>query len=381
MDMLDRRLNDKGKNWRHVFKALLLLDYCLHVGSENVVLYAKENIYVVRTLKEFQHIDDTGKDVGFNVRQKAKDITSLLMDEQRLKEERRSRNQMQERMAGVGDYMNDVMGVGRSNGSGGEDHAVYRHPGYMDEDKDLKKAIEESKRMAEQEFRNRGEGTDADLQKAIEESEKEARESERKKREALDKQNQNNLFGSEQGFKPFPANQSFDSSLNPYGQQQQQQQPQQQWPQQTGMTNMSFAEPIQQQQQQNFNNPYGQQQGFNTFSLQAQMTGMPLQSQMTGIPQQQQQQQQFQTQQPQFTGASSNPFGGQFPTTTGNNAQSGIFGVSSQFTGMQQSPASATETSTSQTTLNPHHSKLNSMLANRDDGMDTFGNTGNLRIP
>lgn len=140
------------------------------------------------------------------------------MDEQRLKEERRSRNQMQERMAGVGDYMNDVMGVGRSNGSGGEDHAVYRHPGYMDEDKDLKRAIEESKRMAEQESRNRGEGyvhkhiawcessksvtylssTDADLQKAIEESEKEARESERKKKEALDKQNQNNLFGSQQ---------------------------------------------------------------------------------------------------------------------------------------------------------------------------------------
>lgn len=47
-------------------QALLVLDYCLHVGSENVVLYAKENIYVIRTLKEFQHIDDTGKDVGFN---------------------------------------------------------------------------------------------------------------------------------------------------------------------------------------------------------------------------------------------------------------------------------------------------------------------------
>jgi hypothetical protein len=36
------------------------------VGSENVVLYAKENIYVVKTLKEFQHVDDAGKDVGFN---------------------------------------------------------------------------------------------------------------------------------------------------------------------------------------------------------------------------------------------------------------------------------------------------------------------------
>lgn len=156
-----------------------MLDYCLHVGSENVVLYAKENIYVVKTLKEFQHVDDTGKDVGFNgnyqkslgmkktrdtyyyhriVRQKAKDITSLLLDDQRLKEERRSRHQMQDRMAGVGDYMNDVMWGGKANGSGGEDHQVYQHPGYVDEDKDLKRAIEESKRMAEQEFRKRGEG-------------------------------------------------------------------------------------------------------------------------------------------------------------------------------------------------------------------------------
>ena len=37
--MMDKRLNDKGKNWRHVFKALTLLDYILHAGSENVVLY------------------------------------------------------------------------------------------------------------------------------------------------------------------------------------------------------------------------------------------------------------------------------------------------------------------------------------------------------
>lgn len=80
----------------------------------------------------------------------------MLLDEQRLKEERRSRNRMQERMANVGDIMNDVMSGGRSGN--GEEQEVYRNPGYLDEDKDLKKAIEESKRMAEQEFRNRGEG-------------------------------------------------------------------------------------------------------------------------------------------------------------------------------------------------------------------------------
>lgn len=39
IEMLDKRLNDKGKNWRHVFKSLTVLDYILHAGSENVVHY------------------------------------------------------------------------------------------------------------------------------------------------------------------------------------------------------------------------------------------------------------------------------------------------------------------------------------------------------
>ncbi|RXW20484.1 hypothetical protein EST38_g5347 [Candolleomyces aberdarensis] len=91
MEMLDKRLNDKGKNWRHVFKSLTVLDYCLHQGSENVVIYFRDNIYIIKTLKEFQYVDEYGKDQGANVRQKAKDITNLLMDEGRLREERRSR--------------------------------------------------------------------------------------------------------------------------------------------------------------------------------------------------------------------------------------------------------------------------------------------------
>ena len=57
--MLDKRLNDRGKNWRHVFKvstsfyhsdvqALTVLDYILHAGSENVVIYFKDNVYIVK---------------------------------------------------------------------------------------------------------------------------------------------------------------------------------------------------------------------------------------------------------------------------------------------------------------------------------------------
>lgn len=66
MDMLDKRLNDKGKNWRHVLKSLKVLDYCLHEGSELVVTWARKNIYIIKTLREFQYVDEDGRDVGQN---------------------------------------------------------------------------------------------------------------------------------------------------------------------------------------------------------------------------------------------------------------------------------------------------------------------------
>lgn len=77
-----------------------------------------------RTLKEFVYVDDDGKDVGANVRQKAKDITNLLQDEERLRAERRARGAMRDRMLGniadsglrgEGDYGNGGGGGGRSS--------------------------------------------------------------------------------------------------------------------------------------------------------------------------------------------------------------------------------------------------------------------------
>jgi epsin len=64
MEMLDKRLNDKGKNWRHVLKALKVLDYILHEGTDVVVTWARKHIYIIKTLREFQYIDEEGRDVG-----------------------------------------------------------------------------------------------------------------------------------------------------------------------------------------------------------------------------------------------------------------------------------------------------------------------------
>ncbi|KAL2414243.1 hypothetical protein ABEF95_000075, partial [Exophiala dermatitidis] len=102
--MLDKRLNDKGKNWRHVLKSLKVLDYCLHEGSELVVTWARKNIYIIKTLREFQYVDEDGRDVGQNVRTTAKELTSLILDEDRLRSERSDRKLWKARVSGLDEY-------------------------------------------------------------------------------------------------------------------------------------------------------------------------------------------------------------------------------------------------------------------------------------
>lgn len=98
MQMIWKRLNDHGKNWRHVYKALTLLEYLIKTGSEKVGQQCKENIYAIQTLREFQYMDE-GKDQGQNVREKAKQLFSLLRDEERLRKERARALKAKERFA------------------------------------------------------------------------------------------------------------------------------------------------------------------------------------------------------------------------------------------------------------------------------------------
>jgi epsin len=98
MQMIWKRLNDHGKNWRHVYKSLVLLEYILKTGSEKVAQQCKENIFAVQTLKDFQYMEDN-KDQGMNVREKAKQLVSLLRDDERLKNERAKALKAKERFA------------------------------------------------------------------------------------------------------------------------------------------------------------------------------------------------------------------------------------------------------------------------------------------
>ncbi|XP_061556390.1 epsin-3 isoform X2 [Phycodurus eques] len=105
MGMIWRRLNDHGKNWRHVYKALALLDYLIKTGSDRVAQECRDNIYSIQTLKDFQYIDRDGQDQGIHIREKAKKLVALLKDPEKLKKDRAQALKTKSRMVGVyGEY-------------------------------------------------------------------------------------------------------------------------------------------------------------------------------------------------------------------------------------------------------------------------------------
>lgn len=171
MNAIWRRLSEPGKYWRHVYKALLLIDYLIKNGSEQVIRECRANVVHIQTLMEFQHIDENDKDVGlsgecffislshfvfqssdqlnirrFNielmnielleiellslVRERAKIIAELLHDEKRIKGEREKAKQNARKYL-VG------MGSDTPSWGGGMDYSDRddrRHDSYRDRD-------------------------------------------------------------------------------------------------------------------------------------------------------------------------------------------------------------------------------------------------------
>nr|XP_033711608.1 epsin-1-like [Tursiops truncatus] len=112
MSMIWKRLNDHGKNWLHVYKAMTLMEYLIKTGSERVSEQCKENMYTVQTLKDFQYVDRDGKDQGVNVREKAKQLVALLCHEDLLWEERAHTLKTKEKLAQTATASSAAVGSG-----------------------------------------------------------------------------------------------------------------------------------------------------------------------------------------------------------------------------------------------------------------------------
>ncbi|KAJ5440865.1 hypothetical protein N7491_003271 [Penicillium cf. griseofulvum] len=439
MDMLDKRLNDKGKNWRHVLKSLKVLDYCLHEGSELVVTWARKNVYIIKTLREFTYVDEEGRDVGQNVRVAAKELTALVLDEDRLRSERSDRKLWKTRVSGLDEgYGHSPVEPPRKDRR--------RRNGDDDSDTEYRLAIEASKAEEdERKRRARKQGRLRTTRILPRPSSLVGREEELRKRE-LEESNAQSLFddtpaqvqptGYNQGYQQQGAVDWFGNPINA------------QQPMTTGYLNNQYAQPTgfqnqptgmsnpyangYQAQPSAFDqNPYGQQQ--NNL-LQPQHTAFNPNNPYGGDVFSQQQQQQQQQQQPQenyqnagsnnpwagnqsqqhlqpadalkpMPTGSNNPFAQRTQTQFNNPAQTGPptlnslsedratsqfaqnnaqYGQSSLFAQpTQPNPIAgfqAPQPPKSTPPQDPHHARLNALLGS-GEGQDTFGNVGDLRIP
>eukprot|EP00271_Cylindrocystis_brebissonii_P019397 TRINITY_DN587_c0_g1_i2.p1 TRINITY_DN587_c0_g1~~TRINITY_DN587_c0_g1_i2.p1 ORF type:complete len:706 (-),score=139.97 TRINITY_DN587_c0_g1_i2:392-2509(-) len=88
MTVLWKRVQDTGKNWRHVYKALIVMDFLVGHGAERCVDELREHIYQLKLLVGFQYVEpsgkEQGKDQGMNVRLRAESLINLLKDADRI---------------------------------------------------------------------------------------------------------------------------------------------------------------------------------------------------------------------------------------------------------------------------------------------------------
>ncbi|KAF3507243.1 hypothetical protein F2Q69_00002178 [Brassica cretica] len=142
MGVIWKRLSDTGKNWRHVFKALTVLEYMVGHGSERVIEEIRERAYQISTLSDFQYIDSGGRDQGTNVRKKSQSLVALVNDKERIAEvrEKASANRDKYRSSAPGGMYKPSGGYGDKYdyGSRDEERSSYgreREYGYRDDDR------------------------------------------------------------------------------------------------------------------------------------------------------------------------------------------------------------------------------------------------------
>jgi len=116
MPLIWQRMNETGRNWRIVFKSLELLEDLLRNGSERVIQEARDRIHLVRTLQDFQFIDEERKDRGSGVREKSKQLIDLLSSNDSIRSEREKAKRLRNKFTGVG---SDGGGSGGSYGGSG----------------------------------------------------------------------------------------------------------------------------------------------------------------------------------------------------------------------------------------------------------------------
>jgi epsin len=121
MPMIYKRFTEKAaEDWRQIYKALQLLEFLIKNGSERVIDDARSHLSLLKMLRQFHFIDQNGKDQGINVRNRAKELSDLLSDVDKIRAERKKARSNRNKFSGVEGGMGaGFSGSGAFSGSGG----------------------------------------------------------------------------------------------------------------------------------------------------------------------------------------------------------------------------------------------------------------------
>ncbi|GAN10493.1 ENTH-domain-containing protein [Mucor ambiguus] len=120
MPTIYKRFTEKeAKQWRQIYKSLVLLEYLVKNGSERVVDDARSHVSMIKMMKNFHYVDEKGKDQGLNVRNRAKELAELLGDVDLIKAERKKAKKNRNKYTGVGSEGGMMFASGGGYSSGG----------------------------------------------------------------------------------------------------------------------------------------------------------------------------------------------------------------------------------------------------------------------
>ncbi|MCJ1476380.1 Epsin-3, clathrin recruitment and traffic between the Golgi and endosome [Lambiella insularis] len=142
MPMIYKRFTEKAaEEWRQIYKvgtlfrsrskfilklskALQLLEFLIKNGSERVIDDARGHLSLLKMLRQFQFIDQNGKDQGLNVRNRSKELAELLGDVDRIRAERKKARSNRNKFGGVeggGGFSGGMSSGSRYGGFSNED--------------------------------------------------------------------------------------------------------------------------------------------------------------------------------------------------------------------------------------------------------------------
>ncbi|KAI9323654.1 hypothetical protein BX666DRAFT_1873647 [Dichotomocladium elegans] len=120
MPTIYKRFTDKeAKQWRQIYKSLVLLEYLVKNGSERVIDDTRSHMSMIKMMRTFHYIDEKGKDQGINVRNRAKELAGLLEDTEKIRVERKKARLNRNKYQGVGSTPSAYGGMGSIEGNGG----------------------------------------------------------------------------------------------------------------------------------------------------------------------------------------------------------------------------------------------------------------------